>query len=139
MLRRLIGVLLVFGGGDGLLKVVNTLSNPLSSTQVFANILFFLLFTWAIITGILVIENQSKGWLWAKILFLIQIPIVKTSFINYKFMVGLDWSADFATTQITFRYSSGADYSLDLFTNHALSLGVNIVALILFLLIWRRE
>lgn len=139
MLRRLVGVLLVFGGGYGLLEVVSALSSQLSNAQVFSNILFFLLYTWSVVTGILVIENQSKGWLWAKIILLMQIPVLKTSIISFKFMVGLSWSADFAAKQVKFRYVSGAEYKLDFLVTHSLSLGINIIALILFLLIWRRE
>jgi len=139
LLRRLVGVLLVFGGGYGLLEVVGALSSQLSSAQVFSNILFFLLYAWSVLTGILVIENQSKGWFWAKIILLMQIPVLKTSIISFKFMVGLSWSADFAATQVKFRYVSGAEYKLDFFVTRSLSLGLNIIALILFLLIWRRE
>ncbi len=139
MLRRLVGVLLVFGGGYGLLIVVASLSSQLSNAQVFSNILFFLLYVWSVVAGILVIENQSKGWLWAKIIFLMQIPVFKTSLISFKFMVGLSWSADFAAAQVKFRYVSGAEYKLDFLVTHSLSMGINIIALILFLLIWRRE
>ncbi|VAW80820.1 hypothetical protein MNBD_GAMMA12-2402 [hydrothermal vent metagenome] len=139
MLRRVVGVLLIFGGGYGLLAVVAALGSQLSNAQVFSNILFFLLYIWSVLTGLLVIENQSKGWYWAKIILLMQIPVLKTSIVSFKFMVALSWSADFAATQVRFRYVSGADYMLDFLVRHSLSLGINFVALVLFLLIWRRE
>jgi len=138
-LRRLIGVMLVFGGGYGLFDVVQSLRRPLSDISVFIHVLFFLMYTWSIVAGIFVFENQGKGWLWAKILLLIQIPVIKTSVISYQFMVGAGLNADFAAAQVRFRLATGAEYDLDFFVTHALSLGVNIIALVLFLFIWKRE
>jgi len=65
---------------------------------------------------------------------LLQVPLISSPFIYYKFGAGVDWTVLFYRNGVNGYYNLGSTFQLATTPHYSWAIGVNIVALTLFLL-----
>jgi hypothetical protein len=136
--RRILGVLFIAGGGGGLFALMHAMAAPEAP-----GIFFFLITTIfdaaAVIVGVLVIEGQRRAVIPGMVLLLVQIIALYTPFLTVNVMVGAGIWVVFGSGGLMINALVGANADLALLNGANWSVGLNIFALALFILIGRVE
>jgi hypothetical protein len=91
---------------------------------------FLALFAWSTIAGVRLWRGEPKGWKWATILFVLQIPVLTVPGVSYEFYTGLALKIFGGETVHNFGFNLGASVDLNFGTDvTGLIYGVNIVAI----------
>ena len=144
---RLILVTMTVGGGfAGFVSTLQSLFNSphMSTVNLLLTVAFMGLYAFVTTSGLLFVQNPRRtGPLLAALA--IQIPSISSSLILYKFAAGLEMFVSLGgperenTMGVQFGWDLllGGSWAVDLLHDHPLRVGVNIAALLPFLLLWR--
>jgi len=140
LLFRIIAILQIAGGFYGLFQLLPTLLIGRASLITVIGIIFSGL---ALIAGVLLLENRGAGERLSRLVQFLQIPLLAMPGFSYSWHVG-------AALPLTARLSPSfaADFDwwlpsqalrLSVGHNSSLVIGVNLLALILWLALWSRR
>jgi hypothetical protein len=138
--RRALGIAALGGGAVGatLIWAMFFTETPLVSKIIMA--LFLPMYVWGIWCGVQLLEQHSSAirnnfWFW-----LIQIPILQSPLLGYTFSAGLFGGVwlQFAPAKINFLGWMGSRFELSINQPKPVAIGVNVVALLISVALWRQ-
>ncbi len=129
---RFIGVLFIYGGVTGALKVAP------STTIVNTPLFFFVYYLCCVFAGIFLLENNRRVVFWAKVLLLLQIPIVSSAWFSYHLSVGMGISLKVTWPTFKLGFEQGAYYGFALYKTGRSIVGVNLLAIMMLLFLHQR-
>jgi hypothetical protein len=141
--NRIIAFFLVAGG---LLGILNTVSMGLhfarqqDSLRAISAILSAGLFTWSILTGIALWRAAPRGFKWAKMLFMLQVPVFGIARLTYEFSTFFSFRVMIGDTSHYIGGNVGSSSNIYLSPqSHGFIFGINIVAVIALLYLTRES
>jgi hypothetical protein len=138
--RRIIGVLLIGGGlvGFGSLSLTFTSESVVGS--VISIILGVCLFAFSIIAGLALVEGSRNGRLFTKIMLLIQIPMITSPIVTYKFFSGFTCGPKVMGNSLGFEFYFSSYFYFGWFISWMdFQVGLNLYALAAFVFLRRME
>ena len=134
-------ILLVMQIGGGLLGLGligrSIRTEQLTQTAVIIHIVFIFIFLFGIVAGVELVRKPKLG-LWLSIVFqAMQIPVVTGFAVSYALVSGACFNLYRNATGYGFNFLFGSRYYLSSQTSESWIVGVNVYALILFLLLLR--
>jgi len=140
LLLRIVAILQIAGGFYGLFQLLPTLLIGRASLITVIGIIFSGL---ALIAGVLLLENRGSGQRLSRIVQFLQIPLLTVSGLNYSWHTG---AALPLTATLSPSFAINFDWwlpsqalRLSIGHNSSLVIGVNLLALILWLVLWSRR
>lgn len=137
---RFLSLLLIVGGVLGIGIVLWMAYQFLQQHWVYIFLVaaFMAVFVWTTITGVRLWHGDPRGWKWALILFIAQIPVLTVPGFSYEFYVGLAIKVVAENAGLSFPLNFGTSINLYLDTGITdLVFGINLfavaVAIYLFL------
>ena len=132
--RRTVGILTLGGSGAGLVIVLGQIFGTSVATIGFAILMVALiLFAIGIAAGVLVLENHKLARTLALPFWAIQIPAISTPWVTYEFSSGARFNFLLAQGgNINFTWAAGSQFSFYIGQHSAVALGVNILAIAVF-------
>ena len=134
-------ILLIIQIGGGLLGLGligrSVLTEQLTQTAVVIHIVFIFIFVFGIVAGVALVRKPKLG-LWLSMIFqAMQIPIVIGFAASYALVSGACFNLYRHATGYGFNFLFGSRYYLSTQTSESWMVGVNVYALILFILLIR--
>jgi hypothetical protein len=141
MNKWLKNTVILFQVGGGLLGLGligrAILTEQLTQSSVVIHAGFFFIFSFGIVAGISLIKNQNMGLLLSTIFQAIQIPTILTSTISYNMFSGAIFNIYRHETGYGSNFYFGSRYYFNLNSDTPWLFGINVIALILFVLLIR--
>ncbi len=133
-------LLQVVGGLLGIALICgNFLSGQLTSIGVIFNFAFVLVFAFGIMAGVVLIKKEKLGILLSIIFQAMQIPIFIGSKLSYVMFTGACFNIYKHATGYGFDFYFGSRYYFYINSGEPWLIGINIVALVLFVLLIRES
>jgi len=140
LLFRLVAILQIAGGFYGLCQLLPTL---LIGRASLITVIGIILSGLALIAGVLLLENRGSGERLSRIVQFLQIPLLAIPGLNYSWHVG---AALPVTVRLSPSFATDFDWwlpsqalRLSIGQNSSMVIGVNLLALILWLVLWSRR
>ena len=138
--RRALGIAALGGGAVGATLIWTMLFNeiPLASKIILA--LFMPLYVWGIWCGVQMLERHPNATRNNFRFWLIQIPILQSPLLSYMFSAGFlagVW-VQFSPGKINFLTWVGSRFELTINQPKPIAVGVNVVALLICVALWRQ-
>ena len=138
LLKTIVSLIQIGGGLVGISLIGRSLlSNRLTNSTVIINIVFILVFFFGIMAGLALLTNSKPGLLMSVVFQAMQIPIFKGSTAAYSLFSGACFNLYRHKTGFGFNFLFGSSYHFSIGTGNPWLLGVNILALVLFILLVR--
>lgn len=138
--EKFLAVCLIIGGMTGIfMSIMSFSSEPV--LMIFL-LIYFLISFWHIWKGIDLWKGKSSGYLWGKILFAFQIPLITSNYIIYNNFSGALIALELAnqTAKLNVRFGGGFYlYFSDEIQQIPLSIGINIFAIIALIYLIKRN
>ncbi len=133
-IKWLLSVLQIGGGFLGFTLILQSIVS-IEMTPILAvlNVFFSLIFIFGIVAGLVLNENDKLGIQLSLIYQGIQILIISSPFIVYSFSSGFLVSVSVQSAEFGSSFRIGSHYYLYLFDGSPWGIGVNLVALLLFI------
>jgi hypothetical protein len=140
-LRRVLGTLALGGSTLGCFIVITTLFTEQTLASRAILLLFFPLYVWGVWCGIQMLERHEDAMRTNSYFWAIQVPIVQSSVFSYAFSSGMLGGAwfQFTPAKINFLGWLGSRFEFGVNQDKPLALGLNFVALAVFLFLWRNR
>jgi hypothetical protein len=138
-IKRLLVVLQIGGGFAGLVVIAQLviMNAEITAISVMGNVIFGIIFFFGIVAGLVLIEDEKLGIVLSQIFQATQIPLLSSPIIVYRLICGFGVAVFWQGARAGFNYWFGCHYAFFLFDNAAWGIGVNIVALVLFIYLVR--
>lgn len=94
-------------------------------------------FAFGIVCGFRLIDEENKGLRMLRWYFGIQIPCISSPLFSYHLSSGIGISAIWTGHHITFSWRIGSEMGVWVLQEHPWAIGINVVALILFIWVCR--
>lgn len=124
------------------LLIQNYLMQPVFNLSLAVYIILFLLAIFSIIAGFLIVEDKPYALLTSALCQGLQIPLFYTSFASYIFSTGLLGALYFQKNpediKLGFEFRFGCFTELHLFKEMNFTIGINFIALLLFMYLIRK-
>jgi hypothetical protein len=130
-------ILLQVGGGLlGLFLIGRTiLTEQLTQLSVLVHVSFFFIFSFGIVAGVALIKKPVLGLFLSAMFQAIQVPMILTSTISYNMFCGAMFNIYWHEAGRGSNFYLGSRYYFYLNSNTPCLFGINIIALILFILL----
>jgi hypothetical protein len=139
LLRTVVAVMEILGGLVGIGIIANTLlSEQLSQSAVIVNAGFVVVFLYGIAAGAALIKTPRLGLVLSIIYLGLQIPIIITSQLSFDLFSGASVNILWYETGFWCNLLFGSRYYFNLNSGEPWCFGVNILALVLFILLIRQ-
>ena len=137
--RRTIGVLTLGGSAVGFTAIIDRV--PILEMRGISLVIvgvFAAFFVSGLIIGLFLIEGKKKTLPLAMAFWVAQIPVVSAPFVRYDLFTGtkLDITLSPGLT-LNFKWGGGAEFNFNLFQGDSLAIGLNVVAAVIAVLLWR--
>ena len=131
-LRRSIGLITLGGSATGMSVILGAVFNSPGSTAVYILFaIFFTIYTVGLTAGMLILEKDYDARTLALPFWALQVPVIATPFVTYKMFSGLQMSVVLSNwEEFGFTWAAGASFDFYLFKNVPVSLGANVVAIV---------
>jgi len=138
LLKTIVSLIQIGGGLVGIGLIGQTLlSDQLPNSTVIIHIAFILVFLFGIFAGLALIKKPKLGLLLSTIFQAMQIPIFKGSMAAYSLFSGACLNAYRHKTGFGFNFLFGSSYRFSIGNGGSWLIGVNFLALVLFILLVR--
>lgn len=139
VIRRTAGGLLTGGGGIGIAVALTELQRQFAPSAATAIVcLFFIAYTLGLGIGVGLIEARARALKAARIYFAVQIPLVTSHAISYQFACGAYVYIIVNGRGFSVPMSVGSLSTLIVAGDAPFSVGLNLVAVLFTILLWRR-
>jgi hypothetical protein len=140
-LRRTAGTLTLGGSAVGIaLIALALLSSPQPIGTLVVYGLFIALFAVGIVVGVWLLESDRRGVVWGVPYWCLQIPLVSSSLISYQFATGAFINvAVTGDAKLQFNAQVGSNFTFVLLSDAPLLIGVNVFAVAMSVLLWKRR
>ncbi|MBU2266370.1 MAG: hypothetical protein KJ977_04950, partial [Candidatus Omnitrophica bacterium] len=126
------------GGFTGFVIILSALfSSQMQLIYILVSILFALFFLFGVFSGLCLIEDQKTGIKLSIVYQGIQIVKLSSPIVTYFFVSGFHLTPEIAFNRISIFFKLGAEFSFFILSKNPWSIGVNIVALGLFIYLLR--
>ncbi|MBU1113272.1 MAG: hypothetical protein KKH93_05305 [Candidatus Omnitrophica bacterium] len=137
-IKRLLIVFEIGGGFTGFVIILSALfSSQMQLIYILVSILFALFFLFGVFSGLCLIEDQKTGIKLSIVYQGIQIVKLSSPIVTYFFVSGFHLTPEIAFNRISIFFKLGAEFSFFILSKNPWSIGVNIVALGLFIYLLR--
>lgn len=121
-----------FAGIDAIRMKLSHMSNP-SGAIYFILGVTLLIQVYIVIAGVMFAHNKTKTKHLRRAL-LLQVPWLSSPFLFYMFGAGLDWTVIVSEHGVNFYHNLGSGFEFDTSPHYPWAIGINVVALALYLL-----
>jgi len=137
--RRVLIVLEIGGGFTGFSVMLTSLTGDvnLPAYAVTGLGLFACVFLFGIVSGLTLVDNSDIGVVLSAVYQLVQIPIVSSSWVAYRLFSGVQIAILWSAGRAAFTFDCGARSFLAWMHGEPLQIGINVLALGLFLYLLR--
>ena len=137
-IKRLLAVLQIGGGFAGLAVIAQlVMKAEMTAISVMGNVIFGVIFFFGIVAGLVLIEDERVGIVLSQIFQATQIPLLSSPIIVYRLICGFGVAVFCQGAEVGGNYWFGCHYAFFLFGDAPWGIGVNIVALVLFIYLLR--
>lgn len=139
--RRAVGILTLGGSSVGLAAIASEISfSQLAPLSLVVVAMFAALFCFGIAVGVLIVEDTHDALSLALPFWLAQIPAFQSPWISYELFTGAKFTILFQSAlTINFEWAGGSHFNLYLFPGDPGAIGVNIVAIVVSVWIWKNR
>ena len=137
-MKSIVVILQIGGGFLGLALIGRAvLTEQLTQSSVLIHVAFFFIFSFGIVAGVALIKKQKLGLFLSAVFQAIQIPTILTSVVSYNMFCGATFSVYRYETGFGSNFFFGSRYYFYLNSGMPWLVGINVIALVLFVLLIR--
>jgi len=140
-LLKTVVLLAQIGGGLVGLGLIGRalLTEQLTEMALMIHVAFILVFLFGIVAGVVLIKKPKLGLLFSAVFQAMQIPIIVGPTLAYALFSGVSFNVYKHATGWGFNFLFGSRYSFSLNSGQPSVLGINLVAVVLFVLLVRES
>jgi hypothetical protein len=136
--KRIAGTFQIGGGFIGVIQAIKSLLYAnLSGTAYLLVVISCVVYAFILCAGILLFDEHGKSVRWSLWAQGLQIPFLSFPFFAYRFIAGFDANFYWIGNQGGINYYFGSRWMLLIHGASTWGIGINIFALVLFILLWR--
>lgn len=139
---RYLAILLIVGGGTGIFGIILNVWTDYSGLKKQPLLVYIeiagaaAVYSWTILKGIDLWRSLARGYKWAKVLFIAQIPVITSPLLKYAFYTGVGIDLVFGHVDSHFQIHLGSGFTLYVDPSITKQVyGLNLVALIALVLL----
>lgn len=137
-IKRIAGIFQIGGGFMGVITTLKSLLYANLNGSTFITVaVFCALYAFILLAGVLLFEDHSKSVRWSLWAQFLQIPFLSFPFFAYRLIAGFDINLFWIGNHGGLNYQFGSRWMLLIHGANTWGIGVNLFALVLFILLWR--
>ena len=137
-IQRIAGIVQIGGGFIGASQIIERFTAiDMSNPNFILSVVFLIVFLFVLISGVLLLEDHAKGFVWSMVAQALQIPFISFPFFAYKLIAGADINLYWVGNSGGLNYLLGSYWDLSIHGGSIWGIGVNLFALAMFLCLWR--